>query len=413
MGHSNSKITAPVSLHGDVYPVLGVSKTGTYYDTGYICSNAHGKINPFAKYKPTRYDNPNGGTAWWRANDGNCGFAGINQSTYSDIIARYHAGNTWVYQPPRPGTDWCRLADFEGYDHSAVPFLRSGIKDGSIKYVYKLANPVVHVSFFSNESSGNLHLDDFANSHTVGSRLAEGRVAAIIFDTTVLPSSPGTSLYQVQLGDKIAGTFNPGIDLDFSGYVNTGAHVVWAIGFKTTNDMFLALPQCDAENAWHTQFNIVSSAAMTASLNIQRIGFVNSSGVSNPLAYPDTYTASNPLRVTERGVLTVEVLISANEGQQYTINNPDDLQLGVSNYGSRRYLGTPRITSINGQPYSGGNYTLTGGQHVTVTLTTFSSDLVWPYDLTTGWHDLYLFDTRFSTVQDPMHTVNIYMQMNN
>lgn len=63
MGHSNGKITAPVGIDADIAPVLGVGS----YDLGYLCSNAHGKINPWARYKPVRYEslapgaNENGG----------------------------------------------------------------------------------------------------------------------------------------------------------------------------------------------------------------------------------------------------------------------------------------------------------------------------------------------------------------
>lgn len=37
MGNQNSIISAPVSLHADVYPVLGLVKTGTFYDIGEAC----------------------------------------------------------------------------------------------------------------------------------------------------------------------------------------------------------------------------------------------------------------------------------------------------------------------------------------------------------------------------------------
>lgn len=44
---SNNKISAPIGLQ-EVYSLLGVSKTGTYYDVAYICGNAHGRINPWS-----------------------------------------------------------------------------------------------------------------------------------------------------------------------------------------------------------------------------------------------------------------------------------------------------------------------------------------------------------------------------
>lgn len=52
-----------MGIDADIAPVLGVGS----YDLGYLCSNAHGKINPWARYKPVRYEslapgaNENGG----------------------------------------------------------------------------------------------------------------------------------------------------------------------------------------------------------------------------------------------------------------------------------------------------------------------------------------------------------------
>ena len=62
---SGTKLAAPIGLQ-EVYSLLGVNKTGTYYDIGYICGNAHGRINPWSKYKPTRYNSPDGGMRFQR-----------------------------------------------------------------------------------------------------------------------------------------------------------------------------------------------------------------------------------------------------------------------------------------------------------------------------------------------------------
>lgn len=119
MGNSNGKITAPVSLHADIYPVLGLTKSGTFYDTGWVCGNEHGKINMYSGRKPYR--------------------TGTQQDLTEDEIKKFTYGMTPVtfllaeirssesttkslvwgqWQPPRPGTDWCRITDWEGYDHT-------------------------------------------------------------------------------------------------------------------------------------------------------------------------------------------------------------------------------------------------------------------------------------------------------
>lgn len=54
MAHSNGVITAPVGIYADIAPVLGVGS----YDLGYLCSNAHGKINKWSYIKPKEANTP-------------------------------------------------------------------------------------------------------------------------------------------------------------------------------------------------------------------------------------------------------------------------------------------------------------------------------------------------------------------
>ena len=139
MGHSNGKITAPISLHADVYPVLGLSKSGTYYDLGYVCGNAHKKINPYSKYKPVIY--PDLGTNcvkgedyWYRSYNNlysrgkqPCGIK-VNLLPNTGEIKRENLDKQvkWneSYAAPTGGTNApYRLTDFNGYDHNAkIPF---------------------------------------------------------------------------------------------------------------------------------------------------------------------------------------------------------------------------------------------------------------------------------------------------
>ena len=122
MGNSNGKITAPVSLHADVYPVLGLTKTGTFYDIGHANGNAHGRTNKWSKKKPIRYDTPAELTDAQRtqANHGLAAYevTGIVNAQGGSAIALPITG-TWRYDAPRPGSDWCRLTDWDGYNHKA------------------------------------------------------------------------------------------------------------------------------------------------------------------------------------------------------------------------------------------------------------------------------------------------------
>lgn len=160
---SNNKISAPIGLQ-EVYSLLGVSKTGTYYDVAYICGNAHGRINPWSKYKPTRYNSPDGGNNWWRADDGLCGFSGMSLYDQMNIVQAYQQNLAWRYNAPRPGTDWCRLADFNGYDHAAKPFLSAGFSNGEKIEVNRYMDPKKTFTFTRNTSTSSIQPSDFANS---------------------------------------------------------------------------------------------------------------------------------------------------------------------------------------------------------------------------------------------------------
>lgn len=118
MGHSNGKITAPVGIDADIAPVLGVGS----YDLGYLCSNAHGKINPWARYKPVRYESlaPGENEKWWQGLDGNCGIMPKRISSYQDSVNWANGSmNGWEYTPPTGGKFPFRLTDFNGYNHRA------------------------------------------------------------------------------------------------------------------------------------------------------------------------------------------------------------------------------------------------------------------------------------------------------
>lgn len=129
MSVNNNKISAPIGLQ-EVYSLLGVSKTGTYYDVGYICSNAHGKINKWAKYKPVSVNQPAPITDAQRTAV-NHGLAPVEVPGIVAADGTYKPGipstSAWSYAAPRPGTDWCRLTDFvnpanptqSGYYHAA------------------------------------------------------------------------------------------------------------------------------------------------------------------------------------------------------------------------------------------------------------------------------------------------------
>lgn len=92
------------------------------YDLGYLCSNAHGKINPWARYKPVRYESlaPGENEKWWQGWDGNCGIMPKRISSYQDSVNWANGSmNGWEYTPPTGGKFPFRALDFDGYNHKA------------------------------------------------------------------------------------------------------------------------------------------------------------------------------------------------------------------------------------------------------------------------------------------------------
>ena len=129
MSNSNGKITSPISLHGDVYPVLSIAPSGAYYDVAEACKS--GKINKWSFKKPIRYAQfpeltdaqimsvncgltPNDLGLLRRNCNGLNGVTGGDDSK-ADILAEV---SEWNYMQPN---EYYRLTDFDGYNHGALP----------------------------------------------------------------------------------------------------------------------------------------------------------------------------------------------------------------------------------------------------------------------------------------------------
>lgn len=130
---NNTEITAPVSV-SDVRTALAVDS----YDVGYLCSNTHGKINRWSKYKPVRINSDfiDRTTEWWRGTAQNCGLVVVTTNDYHNIPSLYTeilmtAG--WDYEAPSlTASPYFRLLDFEMYKHDALPPLRSFVCDNKV-----------------------------------------------------------------------------------------------------------------------------------------------------------------------------------------------------------------------------------------------------------------------------------------
>ena len=165
MANNNGIITAPIGLAPDVYKVLGIAAQNGWYDLAYACQNSHGRINRWAKFKPTRAgDTPATPTDWWKGLDGMCGLDVPIYSTVGNLSSGFvhdvvSGDADWGYLAPREYADWSRLTDFEGYNHNAgCPFGK--LKESLI--IINDGHADVDIVPPTLQADGQLRFEDFA-----------------------------------------------------------------------------------------------------------------------------------------------------------------------------------------------------------------------------------------------------------
>lgn len=128
MGVNNGIVTAPINPQ-EVYGLLGLSAYNGAWDIGHLCSNAHGKINMWSRFKPVNIQNAYNvdySTAWYKGTLGDCGITPKRTTYIEEIPAMYDNNNAdWEYSPPfgdKGGVYFSpfRLLDFSGYSHKAM-----------------------------------------------------------------------------------------------------------------------------------------------------------------------------------------------------------------------------------------------------------------------------------------------------
>lgn len=199
MANNNGIISAPIGLASDIYAVLGLAAKNGCYDLAYACNNIHGKINRWAKFKPTRVgDTPQTPTDWWKGLDGMCGLdvpiyytqGNLDSGFIHDVISGDAA---WGYLAPREQADWSRLTDFEGYNHNAgCPFgkLQSGT------FVINNGKATVDIIPPTLQAQGQLRFEDFALNGTLN--LTDMRLGVVLWndDMTKYAIRSDTSYYE-------------------------------------------------------------------------------------------------------------------------------------------------------------------------------------------------------------------------
>lgn len=143
----------------NIYAVLGL----TGGDLGWVCSNRHGKTDKWARYKPQAVGGPAPITEAQRKADSYGlrpsdpeALGGLNPLSDTDL--RRLAQVKWLYAAPVPGENWCRMTDWDGYEHTAVaPMTPPGditLPFGQYDATVSLQNTQIH-------TVSNLGIEDF------------------------------------------------------------------------------------------------------------------------------------------------------------------------------------------------------------------------------------------------------------
>ena len=410
MGHSNSKITAPVSLHADVYPVLGINKSGTYYDTGFACGNAHGQTNKWSRNKPERINTPAEVTDTQRR----ANYYGLSVSPYGaqGLYNEYNGGmqNAWKYLPPRPGTDWCRLTDWNGYDHNAEPFLRSGLLEDSSFQVSKIHGGTITFELKTPESrSGQLSVSDFTGTYD----LTNARVGVVLFRGNPVSDTSLSTPLGIQSGDLIAGKTNPTITVDLSDIDVEGAvTVVFGILYQTSGDTFMPLPMIDSDNSWKCIVMLTNRAILNVGFSFNEVGFTGTNA-DTPLQNIFNFQSSgSALKVSERGSFNILVVLSvdSDSNTDYTINRDDQFAVSIrgGSLSQEWLMYQLRIVSVNGYGFYQ-NMAISPGESAEVLLSCDKGANVLPAQMSDGYYELVLRDSRLSMSQDPLTSQKLYL----
>lgn len=91
------------------------------HNIGVLCSSDN--INKWSKKKPVCdfSATPDRSKEWWKAYNNKCGLLINQRGTYNQVIDDYKNKDNWKYEKPTGGDFPFRIADFNGYNHSATP----------------------------------------------------------------------------------------------------------------------------------------------------------------------------------------------------------------------------------------------------------------------------------------------------
>lgn len=397
-------------------------------DLGYLCSNLHGRINKWSKYKPVVWNRiTTDGTPyeWYKAQDGKCGFKAIQWCSVQQVLDHYltNTPSCWEYQPPTGGmASPYRLGDFRMYDKDAPQFIESNVKKDD-SYIVNRAwgDPTLTFTFNMYDTGTNVTIDDFSNANIGLS--SDVKITAFIYSGMVLPSSGATLPDSIQYGTDL-NSEHPSITVDFNevSFSSSACNVVFCLSWVTQNENYLPIPYTD--NHYYVAKVSLTNQVTAARILFNRIGTATSSGSTiSPLSdmrkYADpSYSGFEYLKSEERGILTLELELLYPQGVQddYVLYSDDQLYVtidyttiqGGSNHG---YLDNLKVRNINGSSFSY-PYTFSKDKTHTITLATQGADVTFPTNLQDGAVRMRLYDNRQQEdVQWALCDQTIYVDM--
>lgn len=171
----------PIRVAADAAYVLQLTNASI----AYICSNVHGKIVWWSRYKPIQLGGvpfPDRSGFWYRGLDSGCGlfFHNAYMSSYISVKDKMDNGYPlygWEYLPPLQGE--YRIVDMCGYDHNAKPPIQSFAVTEEVVRGNKLMGSWI-MNGDQTKNPGSLSIYDI---HIGGKPLAEWNLGVVVYDS--------------------------------------------------------------------------------------------------------------------------------------------------------------------------------------------------------------------------------------
>ena len=322
MGHTSSTISKPIDVYGDIGSFFGIASG----DVGYLVTNA--PINKWAKYKPVPLSSvgltgKTSGNDYWKGRDGKCGlniqeFSEFGNPTNSATFAYKLLNNQlpWDYVRPTGGNNPYRVLDFDGYDHTCIPFMEPLIvtnymihSDGTLQIDY---------DFISIQSNDNLKLADITVQNT--------SLSNWYFGILVYYSS---SMYEFYTAQSV---ISQGVlSVTFSGMNNYAGKTVTVVPFLSSIRM--TAQSTAVTGGYYTSFNLsAQSCTLTASSAGIDVAFAEAlwNGAGTSLSYQINLENTNAGSFTVQNIRITLWENSATTGTQIASRDISSLVIAGS-----------------------------------------------------------------------------------